>query len=940
MPDVFISYSRKDKAFAEELHKKLENAQLDAWRDLNDIPGGVDWNAEIYKAIEDANAFIFIISENSIRSDNCQKELDHAVTNKKRLIPIVFQEVDREFIPQDLSSRQFIDFQTCDEEISTEALDKLLIAIKTDWDWVNLHTGFQRRALDWTKSKKNKGSLLRETELTTAENWLQSNPSSELTPTNDQIEYIQQSRKEVNRRLRMTLSGVIIALVVAVALTIFSIIQRNNAIAAEHVASTAQVKAEDALYFSRVGELVNQSELLKETDLFHASIIAIEAMKRANTYEVYSNLLDLYLSSARINQIIWGHSKRVNSLQFSQDGRYFATAGEDGKILLFDLLKQDVISVELIGHSGPVRNIAFHPNNKNLLSSSEDRTVILWDVDTREVVYTYQIPDDVDCFEEIAYSPDGKYLVLGSWNSTQINILDGNTLTLLFQFQNGTNTGSLEVKKDDDILAVGGTDGNLYLWKIYFDENQSTVEINKLMDPIAITGGSITDLEYNAIDNTLIVSSERNPTITFLDVTQNYHILGSLGHGEPVMALALHSSGNLLATGGLDGAITIFYLPDSTYFTPPWKASSSVVTSLEFYPQGDILSTTGYENSSILWTIWPKDIGREKFIQNYSNRVIFIPNSNYFVTGDMNGEITVYDKISKEQLGRFSGHSDIVSCLSTDESGKFIITGGLDQKILIRDTRTFDVIEEINLNTPPDSYIMKINVSPDQNYLAIIFSNGFFTYWNRKIGKAMFENILLANDGVYEAKFSPDGKILAVGSQNGALIFMDPKSLAVKVISEIAHNKPIDNLAFSTDGKVVISSSYDGTINTWMVDGLELYYTLTRAPKGDIEDIALMPNSTILAIADVWGYELWDINEDKSITRLKNSLTKSGLEVTFDDTGKYLAGVYQTGSVVIWDMNPDIWVDALCSTIGRNLNKDEWEFYFWDDEYHETCPIW
>lgn len=938
MPDVFISYSRKDKAFAEELHKKLESAQLDVWRDLSDIQGGLDWRVEIKKAIEDANAFIFIISENSVRSTHCRQELAHAVINKKRLIPIVFKEVDRDLIPQELSSKQFIDFQPIGKEISTEAFNKLLIAIKTDWEWVNLHTALQRRALNWTKNKKS--SFLSGIELTAAEEWLRSNTSSDITPTNEQIEYIQQSRKDVNRRLRITLLGVIIALVVAVALSIFSFIQRNNAISAEHVASTAQVKAEDALEVSRVRQLIAQSQFLQESDYFHASIIGIEAIRRSFSFQAYSNLLKLYLSSARINQLLWSHSKAVDNVKYSQDGKYFAMAGEDGKILLWDFNESDV-AIPLIGHSGPVESIAFNPNNTRLLSCGIDHTLKLWDLEKKEVVSFYQIPEENHNIAEVIFSPDGQYVFLGSWNSNKITILNGDTLTYVMEFATETPSGIFEVLYDDGIIVIGGNDGKLYIYQIDQIDSTSPIKVSRLYDPIVISTSPITDLLYDPKNDALIVSCSGNPSISIFDVSQDLRYFNILGSGEPVSKLALDPSGGLLASGRVDGSIAIYNLSDGSYYMSPWKASSSFISGLEFSPTHDVIISSGNENSITIWKTWPPNIGREKLVQKWSKRVIFIPNSDYLVTGDMNGEITVYNEKNLEVVEKFGGHTNSVSCLATDMNGENLVSGGVDRIIIIRDGQTFEIRDQFSLNVPENEYIYKVAISQDNKYVAIILSNGQFSYWDITNKKALVENVLVNGNKTWEIQFSPDGEVLALGSNDGRILFLDPISLEILDVSEIAHNVQVDNLAFSADGDVIISSSYDGTVNTWKVEGLELYYTLTRQAWDTITDIALIPRGTILAIANSWGIELWDLNEDKTLAKLLFSAAISGEIVEFDDQGFYLAGVVENqGSVLVWDLSSEVLIEEICRTLGRNLDREEWEFYFWDDEYHETCPMW
>lgn len=45
MSDVFISYSRKDIAFARLLHNALQGSELDTWIDWQDIPPSADWLA-------------------------------------------------------------------------------------------------------------------------------------------------------------------------------------------------------------------------------------------------------------------------------------------------------------------------------------------------------------------------------------------------------------------------------------------------------------------------------------------------------------------------------------------------------------------------------------------------------------------------------------------------------------------------------------------------------------------------------------------------------------------------------------------------------------------------------------------------------------------------------------------------------------------------------
>ncbi|MEB3209821.1 MAG: toll/interleukin-1 receptor domain-containing protein, partial [Leptolyngbyaceae bacterium] len=55
MSDVFISYSRTDKAFVETLHQALKESTYEAWVDWQDIPLTADWWKEIEAGIEAAD---------------------------------------------------------------------------------------------------------------------------------------------------------------------------------------------------------------------------------------------------------------------------------------------------------------------------------------------------------------------------------------------------------------------------------------------------------------------------------------------------------------------------------------------------------------------------------------------------------------------------------------------------------------------------------------------------------------------------------------------------------------------------------------------------------------------------------------------------------------------------------------------------------------------
>src|SRR5947207_13719415 len=90
--EVFISYSRKDKEFVRRLDEELKRRDRQAWVDWEGIPPGDKWEKTIYGASEATHTFIFVLTPDSIASEVCGKEIAHAATNNKRLVPIVHRE--------------------------------------------------------------------------------------------------------------------------------------------------------------------------------------------------------------------------------------------------------------------------------------------------------------------------------------------------------------------------------------------------------------------------------------------------------------------------------------------------------------------------------------------------------------------------------------------------------------------------------------------------------------------------------------------------------------------------------------------------------------------------------------------------------------------------------------------------------------------------------
>jgi hypothetical protein len=98
---AFVCYAREDKGFAaERLRSALISRGETVWIDVEDILGGAKWRDRVRRGIEACTAFIFVISPDSVASEQCRAELTDALALNKRVVPIVNRDADEGTLPQ------------------------------------------------------------------------------------------------------------------------------------------------------------------------------------------------------------------------------------------------------------------------------------------------------------------------------------------------------------------------------------------------------------------------------------------------------------------------------------------------------------------------------------------------------------------------------------------------------------------------------------------------------------------------------------------------------------------------------------------------------------------------------------------------------------------------------------------------------------------------
>jgi hypothetical protein len=389
MSDVFISYSRVDKVFVRELYDALIRLNRDIWVDWQDIPATAEWLAEVYLGIRDADNFVFVISPESCISETCGKELDHALKNNKRLIPILHREVAIRAVPEALAKLNFIYLRDSDNFDATFTI--MVEAIDADLEWTRAHTRLLMRASEWELKGRNESFLLRGVDLRDAEEWQAQAGNKEFKPTSGQSQYILVSRIQETRRERRMLGAMALALLLTAVLLVMVWIQRNEA------------RREAAIASSRLLAAESQQALQTDLDLaIHQAVAAGERWPTEEAEQALGKVLDRPLL-----QMVLHHPLGVGNLSFSPDGRRILTSYYE-LARVWDVETGHPL-VTFIGHTGDIEVARFSPDGLRVVTGSADHTARVWDAGNGHLITIFK--GHTEALTDARFSADGNRIV-------------------------------------------------------------------------------------------------------------------------------------------------------------------------------------------------------------------------------------------------------------------------------------------------------------------------------------------------------------------------------------------------------------------------------------------------------------------------------------------------------------------------------------------------
>lgn len=145
---VFISHSHQDNKYTDLISDALKKAGHEVWVDSLNLKLGDNFISKINDALKESDAFIIIVSENSIRSEYVSKEIStialREISDKKtRIIPVL---IDKSTVPQYLAQYLYVDLS---QDLDS-GLGRIIQALSDKPETISLGDKKEKRNYDKT----------------------------------------------------------------------------------------------------------------------------------------------------------------------------------------------------------------------------------------------------------------------------------------------------------------------------------------------------------------------------------------------------------------------------------------------------------------------------------------------------------------------------------------------------------------------------------------------------------------------------------------------------------------------------------------------------------------------------------------------------------------------------------------------------------------------
>ena len=342
------------------------------------------------------------------------------------------------------------------------------------------------------------------------------------------------------------------------------------------------------------------------------------------------------------------HDGAVTVLAYSADGKYLASGSEDAMVFVWNVPNHTRLhTVALgggLGHTDMISALAFSRDNIYLASASVDKLIIIWTVENGQEYKRITAEDNSLTTDSLAYTPDDKYLVVGTENGTlqlwekeekeeknePVQTLHGNSGAVTF----------IIFSSDGRLMATGGTDRVCCIWdttSLLAGEPPTKLQgHNGMVCAAAFSPSSIEGIQR-------IVTASYDGSSRIWNALTGDLLITSHGHNGQVYTVAFSPDGKRVASGSNDSTVKVYdsYTGDAL-LTLDGHGQGRVVNTVEFSPDGQHIMSAASDGTVQLWKV--SDGTKQKTYNEHRASVtmaVFAPDGLTLASGSQDGTVVI-----------------------------------------------------------------------------------------------------------------------------------------------------------------------------------------------------------------------------------------------------------------------------------------------------------
>jgi WD40 repeat protein len=313
-----------------------------------------------------------------------------------------------------------------------------------------------------------------------------------------------------------------------------------------------------------------------------------------------------------------GHTDRVLSVAFAQDGNVLASGGADNKILLWDVIDREQIN-QISDRTHWIVGLAFNPEGEQLLAAvGFDHTVNVYTIITEQPLST-ELTTNKNGIQGMVYGSDST-LKIGANQAGTITLWDvdatnpeagGDEATNLEPALSGDDFITLALSQDRSVIALGTQSGDIEIRDTATDT---------LVRQLIIETGPPLSMAISPDNRVLAIGVCRERDDELEICTQNEIERWNIDtgvfldritttHTDEITRLAFDPQGLNLASGSKDHTILLwnFDAELDPLLSSPTPAGSALtghlgeINSLAFSPINDTLASADENSQVMLW---------------------------------------------------------------------------------------------------------------------------------------------------------------------------------------------------------------------------------------------------------------------------------------------------------------------------------------------------